>query len=307
MAPDTAALTLNVSPQSVRDARRWVVEACRGIGREDLADCAELAVSELVTNSLLHGLPPIVVRLGGTVAHPRIEVSDGSPDPPSLNPRMAEDDELLSTIGRGLGLVASCSTVWGARILAEGKVVWFVPSTMQLSERIHRPGRIQYEGEPPDTDPAPKEPATIRILGLPTATYTAFRQHYREIRRELSLLALASEETYPTAATLSELFLLFEHDFRLNSGSSAVERALATGGDVVDVDIIVERSSIPTIAQMIDVLELANEFCRTERLLSVAASPALREFSRWYLGEFVRQGRRLPPTPGPGATRGAQP
>lgn len=289
---------LSASPRSVQDARRWVVEACQQIGRLDLVECAELAVSELVTNALLHAQPPLVVSLGGTTTHPRIEVADGSVRPPTPNASMTEDDELLSTIGRGLGLVAMCSAVWGVRIHRSGKVVWFVPATETRPDADLTSFEIEYEGgNLPEPEPNMTDPVLVRVLGLPTQAYVDFRHHYGDIRRELSLLALASEESYPIARHLSELFTLFEHEFKLGSGAAAITAAIASDDPTVDVDVLVDRSSIATIAQMIDVLELADAFCRAERLLSVASSSAQRDFTRWYLGEFVSQGRGRPPVP----------
>lgn len=274
-----------------------MIEACHAIGREDLVECAELAVSELVTNALLHAEPPLVVRLGGTTTHPRFEVADGSVQPPSPNEKMTDDDELLSTVGRGLGLVAMCSAHWGARIHRDGKVIWFVPAAEARPEADLGSLQIEYEelSDLPGPDPQLEDPVEVQVLGLPTQAYIEFRHHYREIRRELRLLALASEETYPIARHLSELFMLFERDFRLSSGTDAIQRAIASGHPTVDVDVLVDRSSIATIAQMIDVLELADAFCRAERLLSVAATPPQRAFTRWYLGEFISQGRGRPP------------
>ncbi len=297
LTPTTGSLTLSASPRSVQDARRWVVDACHGIGRHDLVECAELAVSELVTNALLHAEPPLVVRLGGTPDHPRIEVADGSVHPPSPNERMTDDDELLSTVGRGLGLVAMCSAVWGARIHRDGKVVWFVPARQARPDVDLRALQIEYEelSDLPGPEPEKEDPVQIKVLGLPTQAYIEFRHHYREIRRELRLLALSSQDTYPIARHLSELFVLFERDFRLSSGTDEITRAIATGDPTVDVEVLVDRSSISTIAQMIDVLELADAFCRAERLLSVAATPPQRAFTRWYLGEFISQGRGRPP------------
>ncbi|MGD9961625.1 ATP-binding protein [Nocardioides sp.] len=297
MTPTAASLTLSSSPRSVQDARRWVVEACRSIGRSDLAECAELAVSELVTNALLHAEPPLVVRLGGTPSYPRIEVADGSVNPPSPNGRMTDDQELLSTVGRGLGLVAMCSAVWGVRIHRDGKVVWFVPASEARPDVDLRALQIEYEdiSDLPGPSPELADPVQVRVLGLPTQSYIEFRHHYREIRRELRLLALASEETYPIARHLSELFVLFERDFQLSSGTDAIQKAIESGNPTVDVDVLVDRSSISTIAQMIDVLELADAFCRAERLLSVAATPPQRAFTRWYLGEFISQGRGREP------------
>ena len=78
------ALSLDSGPHGVQDARRWVVGAIGRVGRPDLAECAEMGVSELVTNALLHGAAPITVRVGGTREHPRVEVRDASPEPPVL-------------------------------------------------------------------------------------------------------------------------------------------------------------------------------------------------------------------------------
>ncbi len=100
-------------------AKRIIVEW----GRPDLADVAELLVSELVTNAIhaSAGLPAAVVRLwlvaenGGIV----IRVWDASVDMPR---RRNADPE--SEHGRGLMLVESLSKEWGACRKPSGKVVW---------------------------------------------------------------------------------------------------------------------------------------------------------------------------------------
>ncbi len=132
------ALSLGPGPRGVQNARRWVVDTCTDIGRTDLIECAELGVSELVTNALLHAEPPILVRIRGTREHPRVEVRDGSLESPHLpDTHPTDEDDLLLTFGRGLGIVARCADAWGAEIEDDGKVVWFAPG-----RRGHaRPGR----------------------------------------------------------------------------------------------------------------------------------------------------------------------
>ena len=44
-----------------------------------------------------------------------------------------------------------------------------------------------------------------------------------------------------------------------------------------------------------ELLELADEFCRAERLLSLARSAEQRRFQAWFLTEFVRQAAGEPP------------
>jgi hypothetical protein len=47
---------------------------------------------------------------------------------------------------------------------------------------------------------------------------------------------------------------------------------------------------------MLELMDLADEFCRSQRLLSLARSPHQREFQRWLLGEFIRQAAGEAPT-----------
>ena len=77
------ALTLGSGPRGVQDARRWVVDTCHDIGRADLVECAEFGVSELVTNALLHGAPPIRSGSAARASTRGSRSRDGSPEPPS--------------------------------------------------------------------------------------------------------------------------------------------------------------------------------------------------------------------------------
>ena len=56
------------------------------------------------------------------------------------------------------------------------------------------------------------------------------------------------------------------------------------------------RETAATIGRFIELLELADDFCRAERLLSLARTPEQRRFQRWFLSEFVRQEQGEPPT-----------
>src|SRR5918996_2016380 len=125
--PDRA-LALDADPQSARRARKWVSDILTDVGRDDLVDSASLGVSELVTNALLHAEPPITVKVRGTRTHPRVEVQDSSHVALRPSVEMTEEDFLLSTIGRGLGIVALYSSTWGSEIGDDGKVGWFEPA-----------------------------------------------------------------------------------------------------------------------------------------------------------------------------------
>jgi anti-sigma regulatory factor (Ser/Thr protein kinase) len=283
------ALSLGSGPRGVQDARRWVVETCHDIGRDDLAECAELGVSELVTNALLHAVPPLTVRVRGTAEHPRVEVHDGSSEPPMMpTAGDAEDDDLLLTFGRGLGIVARCATAWGVDLEEDGKTIWFTPATQPGGEPVE--GRVT--GEPPVRDRVPgSDEIRIDIVGVPLRMFVEFQSHYRELRREVRLLSLAHESDYPLAKDLSDLFGSLERDLREGIGADQIDDALSSGAATVDLRVAMPRPTAATIGRFIELLDLADAFCREKRLLSLARTPDQQRFQRWFLSEFVRQER----------------
>ncbi|MFJ9821101.1 ATP-binding protein [Streptomyces sp. NPDC101151] len=82
---------------------------------EDVA----LVVSELVTNSVEYGAPPIVLRVLRREGRVHISVFDSSPVPPCWRtPRLDEEG------GRGLLVVAAVATTYGYRRTGAGKATW---------------------------------------------------------------------------------------------------------------------------------------------------------------------------------------
>jgi anti-sigma regulatory factor (Ser/Thr protein kinase) len=102
-------------------ARGFVAECCQRWGTSSNVDAVQLVVSELVTNALHHGTPPIGLRIERTAAALRVEVRDASLRPPRL-----ETADPLSVSGRGLLLVNGVATAWGVRLVIGGKSVWVV-------------------------------------------------------------------------------------------------------------------------------------------------------------------------------------
>jgi len=277
----------------VHDARRWVAELCVEIGRPELAECAQLGVSELVTNALLHGEPPITVRMRGTTEHPRVEVRDSSVEPPILPTEpldRPQTDDLLLTFGRGLSIVARCSDAWGAEIEEDGKVVWFAPAP-GFADGPGVPGSISGTEQHRVHVAPTKDRVRITVLDVPLSLYVGFQHHFRELRREVRLLALAHASDYPLAKALSDLFGSLDRQLRDGIGVEQIEDALAQGLESTDLVVHMARADASTLMRFVELLDLADAFCREERLLSLARNPEQRRFQTWLLTEFVRQAR----------------
>ncbi|WP_232246752.1 ATP-binding protein [Kitasatospora mediocidica] len=90
-------------------------------GVPGLADTAELLLSELVTNALLHtphgARVDVLLDVRGRL---RVEVRDDSVQLP--RPRRAADTD---TSGRGLVLVEALADDWGVRLRGDAKITWF--------------------------------------------------------------------------------------------------------------------------------------------------------------------------------------
>jgi anti-sigma regulatory factor (Ser/Thr protein kinase) len=300
----TTGIDLAPEPRSVPLARAWVSAELEHRGRGDLCETAELGVSELVTNALLHADPPIVVRVRGTNAHPRVEVLDGSATPPELHD-MTDDDSLLATIGRGLGIVATYSRTWGAEVSGEGKVVWFEPAADPEANEGHVPGHVFDISERVDQRVAEVgEPASrlkVRLLGMPVQVFAHYRVWYEELRRELRLLALTHGADTPVATELSELTIESARERRQARGVDRLDEAIAAGLSRVDLEYQVPPSTPATMRRMRELLTEADRFCREQRLLTLAPSPQQVSLLSWYHGEFERQGRGEEPLPWPGS------
>ncbi|MFJ5730573.1 SpoIIE family protein phosphatase [Streptomyces paradoxus] len=115
--PDTA---------QVPRARKLAVDQVDAWGLEEAAFVTELVVSELVTNAIRYGEPPMRLRLirdNSLIC----EVSDASNTAPHLRRARVFDEG-----GRGLLLVAQLTQGWGTRHTTDGKTIW-------CAQNLHQP------------------------------------------------------------------------------------------------------------------------------------------------------------------------
>lgn len=105
-------------PTGVTAARHFVrAELARD---ENLAETAELLVSELASNVVRHARTDFSVEVIWSQANVRVVVEDGSAVEIAV-----KDLERGADSGRGLRIVESLSARWGTARTSSGKQVWF--------------------------------------------------------------------------------------------------------------------------------------------------------------------------------------
>ena len=117
LSPRSRRWLLPSEPASIGRARHAVLRTCQAWGLPDSA-AAELVVSELVANGVLHGWGNIALRLYDTGEGLRIEVEDANPAPP-----VATDGHPNRLGGFGMQIVERLAD-WGWRPAGSGKLVW---------------------------------------------------------------------------------------------------------------------------------------------------------------------------------------
>jgi anti-sigma regulatory factor (Ser/Thr protein kinase) len=118
-----ANLDLLREAASARTARQFVERTLIDWHLGAFVNDATLLVSELVSNAIMHAVAissreDLRLRVLGNPGGIRIEVVDGSHDPPVRRPVDVSG-------GRGLLLVDEIAARWGTRSEPGGKVVWF--------------------------------------------------------------------------------------------------------------------------------------------------------------------------------------
>jgi anti-sigma regulatory factor (Ser/Thr protein kinase) len=129
--PSTATRERSVSCHYDREltapgqARDMVSKALFRWGLREHADLAEIIISELVTNAVIHGEGPVMTRVSYDGRNLRMEVHDDGPGRPVWRQAGAEDES-----GRGLTLIDGLIWLNGGSLGVEddaegdGKTVW---------------------------------------------------------------------------------------------------------------------------------------------------------------------------------------
>ena len=131
---DHRVLGLPAHPASAGLARRLIEEVLEDVVPGEVLENAQLLVSEVVTNAIVHARSDIGLTVSLVREFVRVEVADHSPHLPVL--KQCDDD---SVTGYGLDLVARLAADCGVVTHEAGKAVWFTlrPACRPLTQPRH--------------------------------------------------------------------------------------------------------------------------------------------------------------------------
>ena len=115
--------TLENTDRAPVQARRFVSECLNAWDLIGISERVVLAVSELITNAVVHGRGRITLTVGATDDRVRVAVEDEG----GREPVMQDPGAVSGAAGGGWGLriVDSIADRWGTESRDHGTVVWF--------------------------------------------------------------------------------------------------------------------------------------------------------------------------------------
>lgn len=289
--------TFPAEPPTAGRARRTVREALAGAGATHLSEAAELVVSELVTNAVVHAGTPIGVRVTAEPTAVRVEVQDGS----HRMPVRRGWTETAGT-GRGLRIVDEHADRWGADPTDDGKVVWFEVGrpTAPVARPAPAPQRSARDAR--DTRDGQDGPIEVTLREVPLLMHWAWQEHAATLLREYLLYALERDDRAldDHAAASTALSLLDEQVPRpLLPGEpdALMASAVEPGVTAAEVSLALDETAVRHFEVLDDLLVRARAAAEAGRLLSPPTQPEMAEMRAWLCGEVARQARAGDPMP----------
>jgi len=311
-------LPLPATPRSAGEARRFVRRSLSDAGHESWTEAASLAVSELVTNAVLHAHTEVQLAVVIGPDRVRIEIRDDNPVLPAAR---SYDDH--ATTGRGLELVASVTDSHGVDSLgAAGKVVWCcISGATETDDRSVDDLLTAWDDTVQLTAPATQEPVPdavpVVLQRLPATLWLAAREHHDALLREMALLRLSDEQVADLAdldlaavdAARAQVETAVDADLERarEQGLAAVPLpeyhpgALPAVPPTMDLHLRVRPADADAFAVLQDVLDEAERLAGADRLLVRPGLPEVVAVRDWACEQVIAQVAGSPAKPWPGA------
>ncbi len=250
-------------------------------------DDAELALSELVTNAVLHARMAFEVRIDVGAQALRVSVDDQCPIGPSFS--MLDP---TAVTGRGLLLVSAVADRWGVDPLPQGgKRVWFEMLVDAAPEDVDVDvdALLAAWGDDLDTDPA-SEQVRVVLTDLSTELTARSEAHVEGLLRELALVSGAQHVEEQAELTAHRVLAAASATDAVRADlRHQLSLALAAGLVHVDITLVLRRDAAGPVQDLTAALLAADRMSRTGALLMAPAPAELTEARSGYLRRILAQ------------------
>ncbi|MDQ1635113.1 MAG: hypothetical protein QOJ32_1922 [Frankiaceae bacterium] len=310
--------TFEPAPSSVGQARRVLQEVLAEAGKADWADAASLAVSELVTNAVLHAHTTIELQIELGPDCLRVEVCDFNPVLP-----LERSYDMQATTGRGMALVAAMTSGCGVVSLgSRGKVVWFElafhepeQSEDELLAAWDDAADWDMQSIEPDEPEPPSVFSSVELLQVPAVLWLAARQHHDALLRELMLylaehadvgVDLAGADLARGTVSTSVIGALEQATID-GAGSVALPHGHPSPmpwiPQAVDLALAVPQEAGLAFAALQDALDAGERLAAADKLLVRPGLPEIVAVRDWVCEQIQSQLLGVPATPWPGTAQ----
>lgn len=271
-------------PHTASTARGLLRELLAGPLHAEWLDDAQLALTEIVTNVVLHAHSDLVLTI--RVEHGRlcVQVRDDS-----LFLPVEWDGDPEATTGRGIALVRHLTSAYGAQVLpGGGKVVWFVMGAPEV-------GRSPWpvlDGSVPGVAAstpviASDEAVQVVLAGVPHALWRSAAAQSAELMRELVLHHVEHPTETVSRADLAAAHEAMAQGVRALMNLTAEHRSATTGPGVLSLWVTPRQGE--TFALLRGALLAADRLSDADRLLRPAAPPEITAFCLWAVDQVLAQ------------------
>lgn len=311
------SVTLPPDPSSPAVARQLLREVLTECGRDHWRDAAELALSELTTNSVLHAHSHMIVRIRCGPEELRVEVEDTSQTIPQQR-----SYGQISTTGRGLALVAAVASEHGFSRTTAGKIVWFALGVdpVEAAEDVAALLDAWGDDDPLERPPHSADIRHVTLAGFPPTLWLAAVEMHDALLREMALdRAGRNLPTSDLAAADRARFAIrvaLDHALADERVAARARSALPAGHPapldelppVLDLEVPVTADLAADAALLQDVLDEANRLAGDGRLLTRPALPEIIALRDWAAEQIIssHSGQAAMPWPGADAEHFAQ-
>ena len=181
-------------PAIVTSVRSFAAGRLKTLQLNELRDEVELLLTELITNAIIHARTEFEIRVEASGAGVRVEVTDDNPTMPVAGTLSA-----AALSGRGLMLVQSMSTRWGAhRNPAGGKSVWFeiTPGAVESPTVDDVDALLAMWDDSGNYAAQPGTAPLVEVVvpDLPVKALVAAKAHMEDLLREVQLVLLGNDQ-----------------------------------------------------------------------------------------------------------------